>query len=196
MNRRAIQYRAQKKWSSIYVTKTVANTRAKFKKKHETKHAVISKHAVKPPHAYPRTHTADTWTCVWIHRKYFLWSFELQTGRNGTETQNIYVNNLGWDNVIYQERANDVFVYIYKFFTFPIKRPVCYCLRQLEQRSPALPICSSKLGPEYQEVSSDTELLVARFSPDRPLVGIQKTSESWKTKHERWIEEEVHNTVY
>lgn len=35
-----------------------------------------------------------------------------------------------------------------------------------------LPICSSRLGPEYQEVSCDTELLVVRFSPERPLEGM------------------------
>lgn len=35
-----------------------------------------------------------------------------------------------------------------------------------------LPICSSRLGPEYQEVSCDTELLAATFSPERPLVGM------------------------
>lgn len=35
-----------------------------------------------------------------------------------------------------------------------------------------LPICSSRLGPEYQEVSCDSELLVVRFSPERPLEGM------------------------
>jgi len=34
------------------------------------------------------------------------------------------------------------------------------------------PICSSRHGPVYQAVRSATLLLVVRFSPDRPLVGM------------------------
>lgn len=45
----------------------------------------------------------------------------------------------------------------------------CLCLNILCVHTP---ICSSRHGPVYQAVRSATLLLVVRFSPDRPLVGM------------------------
>ncbi|TNN82538.1 hypothetical protein EYF80_007056 [Liparis tanakae] len=46
---------------------------------------------------------------------------------------------------------------------------------------------TQRLGPEYQEVSWDTELLVVRFSPDRPLVGTDGQLSDAERAHQQGV---------
>lgn len=68
---------------------------------------------------------------------------------------------------------------IYNSFDSAVLRKMHFADVKKILRSIFSPICSSKHFPSYHCVSSLNWLLVTRFSPPSPLVGMKATSDSW-----------------